>query len=166
MKKSNRDKPQVRRKKTVEQMSSDRKIREQNQKKTAVANEPAFDKELTETSESCNQLILAAAQVGKLISNRELLSNIEKDKLVEFRDQAVVFAKDVGDFKDRLRQLDSHLEKIKPGINDPDNIMEAFTMGQGYSEFVESFNNVVLPNQISLLETIEQATEKSTEVSE
>jgi hypothetical protein len=104
--------------------------------------------------ECAAQSIIPGA-VAPLMRNKELIEKLEKPQ--EFVDLAKMLDKDVKSFADRLESIHSRHADRDGSATDPDDKMEALSIGEEYLAWSDDYSNVVTPTVTQMCDIGEKA---------
>lgn len=114
--------------------------------------------ELKATQEQCLVLIRTAAEVGTMLRNKPLVAAVEnKSELIR---KATVFVKDVVEFKDRLNNITEKMNELDATEHTDERTLASLNVGQAFQEWIENYQNVVIPNQMDIAANLADAYQK------
>lgn len=104
---------------------------------------PTWD-DLNGLNMACRELLQRTAPVSQLFVNKELLEAMG-DNVTHLRDLASALNKDVKEYVDALNAIAQQHNGKSGVIDDPDQLMQMFSIGENYQRWMESFQSVVIP---------------------
>lgn len=114
--------------------------------------------QLNELEIQCQRMLGEAAALGPILKRPELHPFYSNITLVT--EQTRILTKDLQHYHGELRRLGELKRELNIQNVNPDNVMEAMDLGQGFYQWIESFQCVVLPRIATLSDEITAANNK------
>lgn len=155
-KSSSRRKPTTMKKKTN---SAIKKQRIQRQKVKASMKTPlppidntALMTNLEQTESACRSMLATSLSVSELLKNKEAISKLSNPS--EVAKMAQVYVADIQRYNEQLTEISESAKTLRNlNVNDnTDVLLQSITVGQAYQEWIESYQNVVVPMQLDIHE--------------
>lgn len=157
MKKSNQPRHVVR-KKTNARVSSERKQRESVKMHKERETNKIHHDDIDNIENECRGLLSTSRSIAELLRNKELIRRVTNlNHLVQL---ASVFQKDVVTFHERLNEISKHKPSRDTDLGDDGELINLYTLGQAYQEWLSTYQNVVLPNQLQISFILEEASKR------
>ena len=118
--------------------------------------EPAGDfawNDLNQVYLNCHALALSPSRIMPLVKDPAQLENVENGTALV--DQIKVLSKDVAYYNQRLKDIHSKHVNRTGSTTSPDELMTVLRIGEEYQEWLVSYQTVVMPLVVSILEVFE-----------
>jgi hypothetical protein len=110
----------------------------------------------------CCAVTTSPAAVLPLVKNPELVYDIDDQE--DLKETMSILAKDAKDYSEKLKAIKAKHEGKSGKVEEVDDMLVAYEIGAEYSEWLNSYQTVVLPNSNKILGMFEEVKQiKSTE---